>query len=142
MTRFGAIFDGHIGHRALHAVPEEDDAFEDHKRHGVRQYGRRYSGDPAIQYEYSADGHREVDRGVCPPHPHTLLPCYDNPMEFTREELTEARRALTSLVSKCEKVQLKLAEGTPQHALTKNRLKAFYLSLTLIERELGASDQE
>jgi hypothetical protein len=57
-------------------------------------------------------------------------------MELSREELTEARRAITSLISKCEKVQEKLREGTPQYTLTKNRLKAFYISLALIDREL------
>jgi len=57
-------------------------------------------------------------------------------MVFSREELTEARQAITSLISKCEKVQLKLREGSPQFTLTKNRLKAFYIALDLIDREL------
>jgi len=62
--------------------------------------------------------------------------CYYLSMELSREELANAQRAITSLISKCEKVQEKLREGTPQHTLTKNRLKAFYIALALIEREL------
>jgi hypothetical protein len=56
--------------------------------------------------------------------------------DFTKAELQEARRALVSLISKCEKVQLKLRAGTPQHTLTKNRLEAFHISLALIDNEL------
>lgn len=55
---------------------------------------------------------------------------------FTREELQEALRAITSLIGKCEKVQEKLREGTAQYTLTKNRLKAFYISLALINKAL------
>ena len=39
-------------------------------------------------------------------------------------------------IGKCEKAQLKLAEGTPQHTLTKRRLEAFYIAVSLIEKEL------
>lgn len=55
---------------------------------------------------------------------------------FTRDELEEALRALDSLIGKCEKVQLKLREGTSQHTLTKNRLKAFYIAKALITKTL------
>ncbi len=57
-------------------------------------------------------------------------------MNYTKEELAEAQRAITSLINKCEKVQLRLREGTPQYTLTKNRLKAFDIASALIEKEL------
>lgn len=53
-----------------------------------------------------------------------------------QHDLREALRAINSTISKCEKVQLKLAEGTPQHTLTKRRLEAFYIATSLIEKEL------
>jgi len=54
-----------------------------------------------------------------------------------QHDLREALRAINSTISKCEKAQLKLAEGTPQHTLTKRRLEAFYIATALIEKELG-----
>jgi len=49
-------------------------------------------------------------------------------MTYTKEELNDALRAIGSLINKCEKVQEKLREGTPQHSLTKNRIKAFRIA--------------
>jgi hypothetical protein len=61
-------------------------------------------------------------------------------MNYTKDELSEALRAITSLINKCEKVQLKLREGTPQYTLTKNRLKAFCIASALIEKELEEAE--
>ena len=58
---------------------------------------------------------------------------------FTKDDLEEAARVITSLLHKCEKVQEKLKQGTPQHTLTKNRIKAFQVALSLITRELTDS---
>lgn len=55
--------------------------------------------------------------------------------EYTREELIEALRVVSSTISKCEKMQPKFAEGTSQHTLLKNRIKAMYISKSLIEDE-------
>lgn len=55
---------------------------------------------------------------------------------FTKEDLEKALRPITSTISKCEKVQIKLKEGTPQSSLTRNMLKALYISLSLITKEL------
>lgn len=55
-----------------------------------------------------------------------------------RQNLHEALRAINSTISKCEKAQEKLREGTPQHTLTKRRLEAFYIAVALIEKELRA----
>ncbi len=56
---------------------------------------------------------------------------------FTKEELGEALRAIASTISKCEKVQPKLKQGTPQLTLLERRIKALYIASALIKRELG-----
>lgn len=53
----------------------------------------------------------------------------------SREELVEALHVVASIISKCEKMQLKFAEGTSQHTLLRNRIKAMYISLALITDE-------
>lgn len=55
--------------------------------------------------------------------------------KYTREELIEALGVVSSTISKCEKIQLKFAEGTSQHTLLKNRIKAMYISKSLITDE-------
>ena len=55
--------------------------------------------------------------------------------EYSTEELSEALRAIVSLIGKLAKVQKKLRQGTPQHTLTKNRLKAFRVASALIRKE-------
>ncbi len=54
-------------------------------------------------------------------------------MTYTKEELTAALCAVTSIIHKCEKVQEKFPGGTSHHTLLKNRLKAMYISKALIE---------
>lgn len=54
---------------------------------------------------------------------------------YTKEELQEALRVVASTISNCEKIQPKFAEGTAQHTLLKNRIKAMYISQTLITDE-------
>ena len=55
--------------------------------------------------------------------------------KYTREELIEALRVVSSTISKCEKIHPKFAEGTSQHTLLKNRIKAIYISKSLITNE-------
>jgi hypothetical protein len=52
--------------------------------------------------------------------------------EYAREELIEALGVVSSTISNCEKIQPKFAEGTSQHTLLKNRIKALYISKSLI----------
>lgn len=52
--------------------------------------------------------------------------------EYTSEELTEALRAINSIIGKCEKAQEKFSEGNAHHTLLRNRLKAMYISRELI----------
>lgn len=56
--------------------------------------------------------------------------------KFTKEELEEALRAITSTISKCEKVQPKLKQGTSQHTLLVRRIKALNIASELIKKEL------
>lgn len=56
---------------------------------------------------------------------------------ITKEDLEKALPPITSTISKCEKAQEKLKEGTPQLSLTKNMIKSLYISLSLITKELN-----
>ncbi|MDO9492900.1 hypothetical protein [Acetobacterium sp.] len=55
---------------------------------------------------------------------------------YTNEELNKALREVASTISKCEKMQGKFAEGTSQHSLLRNRIKAMDISKGLIEDQL------
>lgn len=55
--------------------------------------------------------------------------------KYTREELKDALQVVSSTISRCEKMKPKFAEGTSQYTLLKNRLKALYISKTLIINE-------
>jgi len=59
--------------------------------------------------------------------------------DTTEEELKEALRAINSLLSKCEKVQVKFLPGTSQHTLLKNRINALRISESLITRAIEDS---
>ena len=58
-------------------------------------------------------------------------------VKYTTEELTEALRAIISIIHKCEKAQEKFPEGKSQHTLLRNRLKAMYISKALITETLS-----
>lgn len=55
--------------------------------------------------------------------------------KYTKEELEEALQIVSSTISRCEKAQLKFVKGTSQHTLLKNRIKALYISKSLITDE-------
>ncbi|RKD33957.1 hypothetical protein [Lacrimispora algidixylanolytica] len=57
--------------------------------------------------------------------------------DYTKGELEEALRAVNSIISKCEKAQEKFPEGNSQHTLLKNRLKAMYISKSLLTNEIS-----
>jgi len=57
--------------------------------------------------------------------------------DYTKEDLREALRSIESTVSKCEKVQPKLKQGSPQHSLLARRLKAFMIVSDLIRQVLN-----
>lgn len=56
---------------------------------------------------------------------------------LTLNELTEALRAINSLLSKCQKAQEKLSHRPSQFALLKNRIKALEISAYLITKALN-----
>lgn len=56
---------------------------------------------------------------------------------YTNEELTEALSPVSSIISKCEKAQLKFAEGSSNHTRLKNIIKAMYISKSLITDEIN-----
>lgn len=53
-----------------------------------------------------------------------------------RHELSEALRSINSTIGKCEKAFVKLRTGTSQHTLMRRRLDAFYIAVSLIEKEM------
>lgn len=55
---------------------------------------------------------------------------------YTKEELNEALRAITSMLSKCEKALEKLSKGTSQHTLLTRRIKALKISSSFITEAL------
>lgn len=55
--------------------------------------------------------------------------------KYVSEEFEEALQVVSSTISNCEKAQLKFKEGTSQHTLLKNRIKALYISKSLITNE-------
>ena len=59
---------------------------------------------------------------------------------YTKEQLSEALRVIVSTISRCEKVQPKFAEGTSQHSLLRNRIKALYISKALLS-EVSSIDE-
>jgi hypothetical protein len=57
--------------------------------------------------------------------------------KYTKEELIEVLRPVSSIISKCEKAQLKFTEGTSHHTRFKNMIKAMYISKSLITDEIS-----
>lgn len=57
--------------------------------------------------------------------------------QYSREELEEALKIVSSAISRCEKMQPKFVEGTSQYTLLKNRIKALSISKALIIDEIG-----
>ena len=57
--------------------------------------------------------------------------------KYTKEELIEALRAVSSIISKCEKAQLKFAEGSFHHTCFKYMIKAMNISKSLITDEIS-----
>jgi len=60
----------------------------------------------------------------------------ENSKSSDQSELSEALRAIFSLINKCEKAYTKLAEGTSQHTMMKNRIDALNISSDLIKEKI------
>lgn len=61
---------------------------------------------------------------------------------YTIEELNEALRAINSIIHKCEMAQKKFPEGNSHHTLLQNRLKAMYISKTLITEKISKMEPD
>lgn len=59
-------------------------------------------------------------------------------MEFGKEDLEKAISVISTTIANCEKAQMKFSEGTAQHSLLKNRIKALNISKWLL---LGGSEK-
>lgn len=57
-------------------------------------------------------------------------------LHYTKEELMKALPPVISIISKCEKAQVKFEEGATHHTRLKNIIKAMYISKSLIEDQL------
>jgi septation ring formation regulator EzrA len=55
---------------------------------------------------------------------------------YTKDELTEALRPVSSIISKCEKAQLKFSEGTSHYTRFNKMIKAMNISKSLISDEI------
>lgn len=53
-------------------------------------------------------------------------------IKYSKEELEDALEVVSSTIIKCEKFQPKFKEGTSQHSLLRNRIKALSISKALI----------
>ena len=51
---------------------------------------------------------------------------------YGEKDLSDALKIISSTISNCEKTQLKFAAGTSHHSLLKNRIKALYISQSLV----------
>ncbi|PWJ47649.1 hypothetical protein [Faecalicatena contorta] len=60
--------------------------------------------------------------------------------DFTEKDMEEALRATASMIDRTEKAKEKFEQGTSQHTLQKNRLKALYIASALLSKRLMESD--
>lgn len=59
---------------------------------------------------------------------------------YSKEELIEALRPVSSIISKCEKAQQRFDEGTPQYIRFENLIRAMGISKSLITDEISRTD--
>lgn len=57
-----------------------------------------------------------------------------------KKDMEEALQAISSMISKTEKSKQKFTQGTSQHTLQKNRLKALNIASWLILKEISESN--
>jgi hypothetical protein len=56
-------------------------------------------------------------------------------MEFGKEDIEKAISVISTTIANCEKAQMKFSEGTSQHSLLRNRIKALNISKSLLSRD-------
>ena len=55
--------------------------------------------------------------------------------KYTDKQIEDTLNLIDSTSLNCEKIQPKLKEGTPQFSLTRNRIKALYISKALVTNQ-------
>ena len=60
----------------------------------------------------------------------------------TNKEVDEALQAIASMINRTEKAKEKFAQGTSQHTLQKNRLKALHIALSLVKGSVESDDAD
>ncbi|MGL5327712.1 MAG: hypothetical protein ACRDD7_00495 [Peptostreptococcaceae bacterium] len=61
---------------------------------------------------------------------------------FTEQQIKDTLRIIESSIVNCEKIQPKLKEGSPSLSLSKNRIKALYISKTLLMNQESKYSKE
>ena len=56
---------------------------------------------------------------------------------FSKDDLEESIKSISSILCKCNKAFTKFKQGTPQYTLLLKRIKALEMSLVLLEKELS-----
>ena len=60
--------------------------------------------------------------------------------KYSREELTDALRPISSIISKCEKAQQKFKSGTTHHKRFQKIIHAMEASKALIKEEISGKN--
>ena len=61
---------------------------------------------------------------------------------FTEQQIKDTLKIIESLIVNCEKVQPKLKAGSPSLSLSKNRIKALYISKSLLMNQESQNSKE
>ena len=61
---------------------------------------------------------------------------------FTEQQIKETLKIIESTIVNCEKIQPKLKEGSPSLSLSKNRIKALYISKDLLMNQENQYSKE
>ena len=61
---------------------------------------------------------------------------------FTEQQIKDTLKIIESSIVNCEKVQPKLKEGSPSLSLSKNRIKALYISKALLMNQENRYSKE
>ncbi|CEH36176.1 hypothetical protein [Romboutsia lituseburensis] len=62
--------------------------------------------------------------------------------KYTNQQIDDTLNIIESTIRNCEKIQPKFKEGTPQLSLSRNRIKALYISKSLITSQEKDYTQE
>jgi hypothetical protein len=66
----------------------------------------------------------------------------NNLTKYSKDDFEEAKFAINSTISKCEKSLLKITDMSPQKTLLLRRIKALKISQDLIEKAISAFDTD